>query len=134
MKKRPPLRRKYKNRNRQWDTRQNTFALSLTGTAVFILIALLVVAWLVVRHANENLADGIAREQTRQRELMAELRRETTKWNQKRTPENLHAVLLRNGISMNVPTGRQRVAMRGGGARPAGASGASGTAYASNRR
>ena len=133
MKKRPPLRRKYKNRNRQWDTRQHTFAISLNATAVFVLLVLLGVSWLVVRHANENLADGIAREESRQRALMEELQRETAKWNQMRTPENLRAVLLRNGIAMNVPGGRQIVAMRTG-VRPAAAPGAVPAVYAANRR
>ena len=131
-KRRPPLRRKYRNRNRPWDTRQNTFALTMKGTAVIVLMALVGVAWLVVRHANESLADGIAREESRQHALMEELQRETAKWNRKRSPENLRVVLLANGISMNVPSGRQIVAMRGPAARPAG-SGASLAAYAANR-
>ena len=132
MKKRPPLRRKYKNRNRRWDTRQNTFAISLKTTAVLVLLALLGVSWLVVRHANENLADGIAREESRQRALMEELQRETAKWNQRRTPENLREQLLRNGIAMTLPSRRQIVAMRGPAARPA-VAGSAPTAYASNR-
>lgn len=132
-KRRTPLRRKYRIRNRQWDTRQNTFAISLKTTAVLVLLVLLGVSWLVVRHANENLADGIAREQGRQRALMEELQRETARWNQMRSPENLRDVLLRNGIAMNVPSGRQRVAMRTG-SRPAGATGAVPAAYAANRR
>ena len=134
MKKRPHTRRrKYTNRNRPWDTRQHTFALTLKGTAVIILLALGIVAYLVVRHSNESLADGIVREEARQRTLMEELQRETAKWNQKRTPENLRAVLLRNGIAMGVPTGRQIVAMRGPGARPAGVPGVAPAAYAANR-
>lgn len=133
-KRRPPLRRKYRNRNRSWDTRQNTFALTMKSTAVIVLVALVGVAWLVVRHANESLADGIVREEGRQRALMEELQRETAKWNRKRSPENLRSVLLANGIAMNVPNGRQIVAMRGPGVRPAGAAAAAvATAYAANR-
>ena len=132
-KRRPPLRR-YKNRNRSWDTRQNTFALTLKSSAVIVLLALAAIAYLLVRHSNESLADGIVREQARQRALMEELQRETAKWNHMRSPENLRAVLLANGIAMNVPSPRQRVAMRGPGARPAGAPAvATGTAYAANR-
>ena len=135
MKKRPHTRhRKYTNRNRPWDTRQHTFALTMKGAVVIILFVLVGVAWLVIRHANESLADGIAREEARQRSLMEELQRETARWNAKRSPENLRTVLLANGIAMNVPTSRQRVAMRGPGVRPAGAAGATGTAYAANRR
>ena len=135
MKKRPRTRRrKYTNRNRPWDTRQHTFALTMKGAVVIILLVLVGVAWLVVRHANESLADGIVREEARQRALMEELQRETAKWNAKRSPENLRAVLLANGSAMNVPGGRQVFSMRSGGARPAGASGASGAAYAANRR
>ncbi len=132
-KRRPPLRR-YKNRNRSWDTRQNTFALTLKSSAVIVLLALAAIAYLLVRHSNESLADGIVREQARQRALMEELQRETAKWNHMRSPENLRAVLLANGIAMNVPSPRQRVAMRGPGARPSGAPAvATGTAYAANR-
>ena len=132
-KRRPPLRR-YKNRNRSWDTRQNTFALTLKSSAVVVLLALAAIAYLLVRHSNESLADGIVREQARQRALMEELQRETAKWNHMRSPENLRAVLLANGIAMNVPSPRQRVAMRGPGARPSGAPAvATGTAYAANR-
>ena len=131
-KRRPPLRRKYRNRNRSWDTRQNTFALTMKGTAVIILVALVGVAWGVVLHANESLADGIAREEARQRSLMEELQRETAKWNQRRTPENLREQLLRNGIAMTVPSRRQIVAMRGPAARPA-VAGSAPAAYASNR-
>ena len=132
-KRRPPLRR-YKNRNRSWDTRQNTFALTLKSSAVIVLLALAAIAYLLVRHSNESLADGIVREQARQRALMEELQRETAKWNHMRSPENLRAVLLANGIAMNVPSPRQRVAMRGPDARPSGAPAvATGTAYAANR-
>ena len=132
-KRRPPLRR-YKNRNRSWDTRQNTFALTLKSSAVIVLLALAAIAYLLVRHSNESLADGIVREQARQRALMEELQRETAKWNHMRSPENLRAVLLANGIAMNVPSPRQRVAMRGPGARPSGSPAvATGTAYAANR-
>ena len=132
-KRRPPLRR-YKNRNRSWDTRQNTFALTLKSSAVIVLLALAAIAYLLVRHSNESLADGIVREQARQRAFMEELQRETAKWNHMRSPENLRAVLLANGIAMNVPSPRQRVAMRGPGARPSGAPAvATGTAYAANR-
>ena len=131
-KRRTPLRRKYRNRNRSWDTRQNTFALTMKSTAVIILLALVGVAWGVVLHDNESLADGIAREEGRQRALMEELQRETAKWNQKRTPENLRTVLLRHGIAMGVPHGRQIVAMRGPGGRPA-VAGRAPAAYASNR-
>ena len=135
MKKRPHSRhRKYTNRNRPWDTRQHTFAITMKGAVVIILLMLVGVAWLVVRHANESLADGIVREEARQRALMEELQRETAKWNHMRSPENLRAVLLANGIAMNVPSPRQRVAMRGPGARPSGAPAvATGTAYAANR-
>ena len=132
-KRRPPLRR-YKNRNRSGDTRQNTFALTLKSSAVIVLLALAAIAYLLVRHSNESLADGIVREQARQRALMEELQRETAKWNHMRSPENLRVVLLANGIAMNVPSPRQRVAMRGPGARPSGAPAvATGTAYAANR-
>lgn len=131
-KRRPPL-RKYKNRNRSWDTRQNTFALTLKSSAVIVLLALAAVAYLLVRHSNESLADSIVREQARQRALAEELQRETAKWNHMRSPENLRAVLLANGIAMNVPSPRQRIAMRGRCARPAGVAAVSGTAYAANR-
>ena len=130
-KRRSPLRR-YKNRNRSWDTRQNTFALTLKSSAVIVLLALAAIAYLLVRHSNESLADGIVREEGRQRALMEELQRETAKWNHMRSPENLRAVLLANGIAMNVPSPRQRVAMRGPGTRPVPAA-PSGTAYAANR-
>jgi len=135
MKKRPHSRhRKYTNRNRPWDTRQHTFAITMKGAVVIILLMLVGVAWLVVRHANESLADGIVREEARQRALMEELQRETAKWNAKRSPENLRAVLLANGIAMNVPSSRQRIAMRGPGAHPAGVAGGAPAAYAANRR
>ncbi|MBQ6102211.1 MAG: hypothetical protein IJL06_00900 [Kiritimatiellae bacterium] len=132
-KRRPPLRRKYKNRNRSWDTRQNTFALTLKSSAAVVLLALAAIAWLLVRHSNESLADAIVREEARGRDLATELQRETAKWNAMRSPGNLRAVLLANGIAMNVPSPRQRVAMRGGGTRPAGAVATAGTAYAANR-
>ena len=133
MKKRPRTRRrKYTNRNRPWDTRQHTFALTMKGAVVIILLVLVGVAWLVVRHANESLADGIVREEARQRALMEELQRETAKWNETRSAANLHRRLLANGLAMEVPSSRRRVAMRGPGARPAVAA-AAGTAYAANR-
>lgn len=135
-KRRSPLHRKYTNRNRPWDTRQHTFALTLKGTAVVVLLALAAVSWLVVRHSTESLADGIVREENRRRDLAAELQRQTALWNAKRSPESLHERLLRNGIAMSVPSSRQLVAMRGPGAvRPAGAGAAAadGAAYAANR-
>ena len=131
-KRRPPLRRKYRNRNRPWDTRQHTFALTLKSSAVVVLFALAAISYLLVRHSTESLAGDIAREEARARSLEEELKRETARWNDARSPDKLRERLLRNGIAMNVPTSRQRVAMRGG-TRPSGTSSAAGTAYAANR-
>ena len=131
-KRRPPLHRKYRNRNRPWDTRQHTFAISMKGAVAVILVVLALVACLVVRHSCESLADAIAREEARGRALEAEYQRETAKWNETRSAANLHRRLLANGLAMEVPSSRRRVAMRGPGARPAVAA-AAGTAYAANR-
>ena len=90
-------------------------------TFVFLFVAMLMMK--VIRHGGDFTTA-----------LMEELQRETAKWNHMRSPENLRAVLLANGIAMNVPSPRQRVAMRGPGARPSGAPAvATGTAYAANR-
>ena len=133
MKRRRPLRRKYHNRNRQWDTRQHTFALTMKGTAVIVLGLLLSVSYLVVRHSCEALDDDIAREENRQRDLLGELQRETVLWNQARSPANLERALLRNGSRMVAANPRNRIAMRGPAARSAPGAGAAPTAVAANR-
>jgi len=134
MKKRPHSRhRKYTNRNRSWDTRQHTFALTMKGTAAVILAALGFVSCLVVRHSCESLADAIAREEARGRALEAEFTRESTRWNETCSAANLRSRLLAHGIAMEVPSGRQRIAMRGSGSRPAGAASGAGSALAANR-
>ena len=134
MKKRPHSRhRKYINRNKPWNTRQHTVALTMKGAAFVILLALVAVAYMLVHHSNESLADAIVREEARARALEEDFKRETAKWDDERSSDKLRDRLLRNGIVMNVPSSRQRVAMRGGGARPAGAVAVTGTAYAANR-
>jgi len=110
---RTPIRKKYHNRNRMWDTRQHTFALTLKSTAVIILGLLLTLSYLVVGHSCESLESEIAREETRQRNLLEALQRETCQWNRKRSPANLEAALLNNGSRMVAANPRNRIAMRG---------------------
>ena len=129
--KRRKTRRTYRNRNRQWDTRQNTFAFTLKTTAVIVFFIFGIVSWLVAKHSCESIEKEIAREENRSRQLSAELIRETARWNDLKTPRRLSETLLSHGIvGMSVPSPSRCVAMNGRApARP----GAAPAYYASNR-
>lgn len=107
-----PRRRVYANRNRAWNTRQNTFALTLKTTGIILTFAIVGVMWLVARHAKDSLYDEIKAEESRQFALEEEVRRETVKWNNAKTPARITTALARHGIRMDLPRRAQYVAVR----------------------
>ena len=110
--KRRPRRRGYANRNRAWNTRQYTFALTIKATGVIVMAAIIGVSWLVVRHAKDSLYDEIKAEESRYSALTEELNRETVKWKNAKTPARITAALARHGIRMDLPRRAQYVAVR----------------------
>ena len=131
MKRRKP-KRTYRNRNRQWDTRQNTFAFTLKTTVVIVLFVCGAISWLVAKHDCESIEKEIAREENRTRQLTAELIRETARWNDMKSPRRLSEALRSHGISdMSAPGPARYVAMNGRApARP----GVAPVSYAANSR
>ena len=131
MQRRKP-RKPYRNRNRQWDTRQNTFAFTLKTTGVIVLFVFGAISWLVARHDCESIRREIAREENRTRQLSDELVRETARWNEMKTPRRLSEALLSHGIAgMSAPGPSRFVSMNG---RTPARPGAAPTYYAANRR
>lgn len=128
--KHPSRRRRNGKENRQWSDTLNTWAVPINSAIVIVVFVISLVAYAITNNSCDSLCSEIARQETRQRDLMDELQRETNKWNNMKTPANLERRLLNHGIAMWSPRPTQRVAMSG---RPSSASAQESTAYAANR-
>lgn len=128
--KRPTRRRRNGKENRQWSDTLNTWAVPIHSAIVIVVFVISLVAYAITNNSCDSLCNEIAQQETRQRDLMDELQRETNKWNNMKTPVNLERRLLNHGIAMWSPRPTQRIAMSGrssqGGTRES-------TAYAANR-
>lgn len=129
--KHPSKRRRNGRENREWSDTLNTWAVPIHSAIVIVVLVIALVAYAITNNSCDSLSGEIAQQETRQRDLMDELQRETNKWNNMKTPANLERRLLNHGIAMWSPRPAQRIAMSG---RPT-ASGTAreSTAYAANR-
>ncbi|MBR1837160.1 MAG: hypothetical protein IJ783_07710 [Kiritimatiellae bacterium] len=123
--------RRYVNRNRAWDTRQNTFALTLKSAVFIVAAAFVGVAWLLARHSADGVYDEIKAEESRKIALIEEVNRETVKWNKLKTPAGIAGALHRHGIAMSAPRRAQYVAVHS--VRSSAPFAAASATYAANR-
>ena len=86
------------------------FPLGLSWVIAFALVAGICFAF--SKKYMENTRGRVTVEETRRRELTDSLQRETTAWEQMKSPAQLRVALLNNGYKMTLsPAASQRVAM-----------------------
>ena len=128
--KRKTKRRAYANRNKAWNTRQNTVSLTLGLSAAIVMVVLIGLVWLCMRQGKDSLYDEIKLEENRNSTLVEALNRETVKWNNAKTPARITTALARHGIRMDLPRRSQYVSVRS--LRVSGPAAAAPTAWAAN--
>ena len=116
--------------NRVWDETVCTWAVPIKAAVFIVFGVIFMVAYAITLNSRNSLFDEIAKQETRQNELMDDLQRETIKWQNMKTPQSLERRLLGHGIAMTSPHNGQRIAMSG---TAGSANSREITAYASNR-
>lgn len=116
--------------NRVWDETVCTWAVPIKAAVFIVFFVILAVAYVITLNSRNSLFDEIAKQENRQNDLMDDLQRETTKWQNMKTPQSLERRLLGHGIAMTSPHSGQRIAMSGA---ATSANNREISAYASNR-
>ncbi len=116
--------------NRVWDETVCTWAVPIKAAVFIVLGVIFMVAYAITLNSRDSLFDEIAKQETRQNDLMDDLQRETVKWQNMKTPMNLERRLLGHGIAMTSPLSGQKIAMSGA---TASANGREISSYAANR-
>ncbi len=122
-------RRRNGRENRRWNDTLHVWSLPINVSLVIVGLVVLGVSYAVIRNSCDSLQSEIARQETRQEDLMDELRRERTKWDNMKTPRGLETRLLKHGIAMSSPRPGQRIAMNAAPARTGNAAASSEYAY-----
>jgi len=115
--------------NRIWDETVCTWAVPIKAAVFIVLGVIFMVAYAITLNSRDSLFDEIAKQETRQNDLMDDLQRETTKWQNMKTPMNLERRLLGHGIAMTSPHSGQKIVMSATGS----GNGHKTTSYAANR-
>ena len=127
----PVRRRRIGKDNRRWNDTLNAWSLPVNVALLIVLFVTVGVMYGVIRNSCESLSNEVEKEKMRYADLMDEMQRERTKWDNMKTPRDLEARLLRHGIAMAPHRSGQRIVRSS----TSGSSVGAGTSeYASNRQ
>ena len=128
---RPVRRRRNGKDNRRWNDTLNAWSLPVNVALLIVLFVTVGVMYGVIRNSCESLSNEVEKEKMRYADLMDEMQRERTKWDNMKTPRDLESRLLRHGIAMAPHRSGQRIVRSS----TSGSSVGAGTSeYASNRQ
>ena len=103
--------------NRLLSETQNTWAVPTKVAGVLAFLAVVLIAYIALRHSTDALWRDIGDAEQKQEALEQDLAREVREWNRMRSQSNLIVQLRNNGITMSATPHGRRIAM--GGVRPA---------------
>lgn len=104
--------------NRLLSETQNTWAVPTKVAGVLAFLAVVLIAYIALRHSTDALWRDIGEAEQKQEALVQDLGREVREWNRMRSRDKLVAALRNNGIAMSATPHGRRIAM-GGATRPA---------------
>ena len=118
--------------NRLLSETQNTWAVPTKVAGILAFLAVVLIAYVALRHSTDALWRDIGEAEQKQEALEQDLAREAREWDLMRSQRNLIVALRNNGITMTATPHGRRIAM-GGAVRPArGGATAAPTALAAN--
>ena len=104
--------KRHRGDNSLYNDNKYAYVLPLGLSWVLVFALVIGLCFVFSKKHMEDTRGRVTAEEARKRELVESLQRETTLWEQMKSPSQLRVALLNNGVKMSVsPSASQRVAM-----------------------